>query len=78
MEFLPVGTTTIKVSQRIEDVGDDDFTEIPSCCCLDSAYIFVGGLPYKATEGDVIQIFSQWVRYSSPHLDPLLIGSSFI
>lgn len=28
---------------------------------LDSAYIFVGGLNYDLTEGDVITIFSQWV-----------------
>jgi RNA-binding motif X-linked protein 2 len=27
--------------------------------CVDSAYVFVGGLPYNLTEGDVITIFSQ-------------------
>ena len=27
----------------------------------DSAYVFVGGLPYDLTEGDVITIFSQYV-----------------
>lgn len=26
----------------------------------DSAWIFVGGLPYDLTEGDVLQIFSQF------------------
>lgn len=25
----------------------------------DSAYIFVGGLPYKLTEGDILAVFSQ-------------------
>jgi RNA-binding motif X-linked protein 2 len=27
----------------------------------DSAYIYVGGLPYDLNEGDVIQAFSQYV-----------------
>lgn len=27
----------------------------------DSAYIYVGGLPFDLTEGDVIQAFSQYV-----------------
>jgi RNA recognition motif-containing protein len=26
---------------------------------LDSAYVFVGGLPYELTEGDVLTVFSQ-------------------
>jgi RNA-binding motif protein, X-linked 2 len=38
-------------------------------CCIsafsllqykDSSYIFIGGLDYRMTEGDVIIIFSQW------------------
>jgi len=28
----------------------------------DSAYIFVGGLPYELTEGDIICVFSQYVN----------------
>jgi hypothetical protein len=32
----------------------------------DSAYIFVGGLHFDVTEGDVITIFSQYV-YIYPH-----------
>jgi len=31
---------------------------------LDSAYVFVGGLAYELTEGDVITIFSQYVSPS--------------
>lgn len=27
----------------------------------DSAYIYVGGLPFELTEGDLITIFSQYV-----------------
>ncbi len=30
----------------------------------DSAYIFVGGLDYVLTEGDIIQVFSQYVACS--------------
>lgn len=26
---------------------------------VDSAYVFVGGLPFELTEGDVITVFSQ-------------------
>ncbi len=26
----------------------------------DSSYIFVGGLPYDLSEGDIICVFSQW------------------
>ena len=34
----------------------------------DSAYIYVGGLPFDLNEGDVIQAFSQYVQYiQSPH-----------
>ena len=29
----------------------------------DSAWVYVGGLPYDLTEGDVICIFSQYVLY---------------
>jgi RNA-binding motif X-linked protein 2 len=32
--------------------------------CLDSAYVFIGGLHFDLTEGDVITIFSQCVNYS--------------
>jgi hypothetical protein len=31
---------------------------------LDSAYVFIGGLHFDLTEGDVITIFSQCVNYS--------------
>ncbi len=36
-----------------------------SLTVLDSAYIFVGGLPYDLTEGDVITIFSQYVVFQT-------------
>jgi hypothetical protein len=29
---------------------------------VDSAYIFVGGLNYELTEGDVVAVFSQYVH----------------
>lgn len=29
----------------------------------DSAYIFVGGLPYDLTEGDLLAVFSQYVFF---------------
>lgn len=29
----------------------------------ESAWIFVGGLPYNLTEGDIICVFSQYVKY---------------
>jgi RNA recognition motif-containing protein len=35
----------------------------------DSAYIFVGGLHFDLTEGDVITIFSQYVHLSNRPLD---------
>lgn len=41
---------------------------------LDSAYIFVGGLAYELTEGDVITIFSQYVIISSEVYGPQLIS----
>ena len=31
--------------------------------CLDSAYVFVGGLAYDLTEGDVVTIMSQYVSH---------------
>lgn len=34
----------------------------------DSAYVFVGGLPYDLTEGDVITIFSQYGEVVNIHL----------
>lgn len=34
----------------------------------DSAYIYVGGLPYDVTEGDVITIFSQFGEVVNIHL----------
>jgi hypothetical protein len=27
----------------------------------DSPYVYIGGLPYDLTEGDIIQVFSQYV-----------------
>lgn len=30
---------------------------------IDSAYIFIGGLNYELTEGDVITVFSQYAQY---------------
>ena len=34
----------------------------------DSAYIYVGGLPYDLTEGDVLTIFSQYGEIVNIHL----------
>ena len=34
----------------------------------DSAWVFVGGLPYNLTEGDVICVFSQWGEIEDVHL----------
>lgn len=39
-----------------------------SLTVLDSAYIFVGGLPYDLTEGDVITIFSQYVVFQTVYV----------
>ena len=30
----------------------------------DSPYVYIGGLPYDLTEGDIIQVFSQYVTLS--------------
>lgn len=27
----------------------------------DSAYVFVGGIPFDLTEGDLLAVFAQWV-----------------
>ncbi|WFD00922.1 RNA-binding protein Cwf29 [Malassezia yamatoensis] len=42
----------------------------------DSAYIYVGGLPFDATEGDVITIFSQYGEVMNIHLPRPREGSS--
>lgn len=34
----------------------------------DSAWVFVGGLPYNLTEGDIICVFSQWGEIEDIHL----------
>jgi RNA-binding motif protein, X-linked 2 len=49
---LPEGASWYLVQFNQTDNRHDDFK--------DSAYIFVGGIPYELTEGDVICVFSQF------------------
>jgi RNA-binding motif protein, X-linked 2 len=45
-------------------------------CHIDSAYIFIGGLPYGLTEGDLITIFSQSVYSAIICILPVLKASN--
>jgi hypothetical protein len=60
--FQDHGTTNIRVSRGSLWL----FWSLTRACLtlLDSAYVFIGGLHFDLTEGDVITIFSQCVNYS--------------
>lgn len=59
----------ISGSWHDEYKGESQFTAVFRCSdariTLDSAYVFIGGLHFDLTEGDVITIFSQCVNHSS-------------
>jgi len=40
----------------------------------DSAWVYIGGLPYELTEGDVICIFSQYVLFSIHSMSGISVG----
>lgn len=44
----------------------------------DSAYVFVGGLSYDLTEGDLLAVFSQYPYFSSLSLSLLITVSIFL
>jgi hypothetical protein len=72
----PVGTMTTKV--RFPYFTPATHTLIDGAWA-DSAYVFVGGLPFELTEGDVITIMSQYVPSPFPsHLRAsLTLGHRF-
>jgi hypothetical protein len=43
-------------------VRPTSFSFVSCADVLDSAYVFVGGLAYDLTEGDVVTIMSQYVH----------------
>ncbi|KAJ3103320.1 RNA-binding motif protein, X-linked 2, partial [Phlyctochytrium planicorne] len=61
--LIPLDSTNIKAIQKLNDaeiaknINDEASWHTQYA---DSAYVYVGGIPFQLTEGDLICVFSQW------------------